>query len=541
MGALRRPRARRAHLHLDGRRLVSSRPLLQRRRRVCRPCAVPAKGAPARRVLEQLCRSTSRRRPRPGCGRPSRAAARIAGFGHRAYRMPDPRVPILREAAAAIARRPGREDLFAVWRGRRRSGDRVARARRASTSTSTSTARCCFHLLGADPPLVPLSLRRRPDGRHGRAGARGPGRHPPLPALEPLRRRPRAIAAVTEGIDVIGDRCRSRARRPTTAASRAWWRAIRAIAEIDGVEGRLVYRGYAIEDLVAHACFEEVTHLILFGELPATRPSRRVGRAKLRALASASRRGLRALARVPRPRPSAGPVPHDAHRRRVPHPGGGEHRARRPVAAAGAHPELDGGARRRRHPAPRRASTPSRRATTWGTPRTSSGRPWDACRSRRGRAPSTRASWSQAEHGLHAAALAALTVISTRADLGSAVLAGMGALSGARHGGANQLAFEMLAESRGAGRGAGVGPRRRSPAATDSRGSDTASTSARTPGDGPRAARATLCWWLEGMETLWDTYRALREEVEAALGPEGYLRQRGQHHRPALLPASGSR
>ncbi len=51
----------------------------------------------------------------------------------------------------------------------------------------------------------------------------------------------------------------------------------------------------------------------------------------------------------------------------------------------------------------------------------------------------------QAEHGLHAAAFAALVVISTGADLGSAVLAGMGALSGARHGGANQLAFEMMA------------------------------------------------------------------------------------------------
>jgi citrate synthase len=51
---------------------------------------------------------------------------------------------------------------------------------------------------------------------------------------------------------------------------------------------------------------------------------------------------------------------------------------------------------------------------------------------------------AQAEHGLHAAALAALTTISTGADLGSAVLAGMGALSGKKHGGANQDAFEMI-------------------------------------------------------------------------------------------------
>jgi citrate synthase len=41
-----------------------------------------------------------------------------------------------------------------------------------------------------------------------------------------------------------------------------------AISEIDGRAGRLLYRGYPIEDLVGRASFEEVTHLILFGEMP---------------------------------------------------------------------------------------------------------------------------------------------------------------------------------------------------------------------------------------------------------------------------------
>jgi 2-methylcitrate synthase len=41
-----------------------------------------------------------------------------------------------------------------------------------------------------------------------------------------------------------------------------------AIASV-GREGRgLEYRGYGIEDLAAHACFEEVAHLLLHGELP---------------------------------------------------------------------------------------------------------------------------------------------------------------------------------------------------------------------------------------------------------------------------------
>ncbi len=47
----------------------------------------------------------------------------------------------------------------------------------------------------------------------------------------------------------------------------------------------------------------------------------------------------------------------------------------------------------------------------------------------------------QAEHGFQAAALAALTTISTGADLGSAVLAGMGSLSGRMQGGAITAAF----------------------------------------------------------------------------------------------------
>ncbi|MBN2561723.1 MAG: citrate synthase/methylcitrate synthase [Phycisphaerae bacterium] len=40
------------------------------------------------------------------------------------------------------------------------------------------------------------------------------------------------------------------------------------IGHVDGEEGKLILRGYSIEDLCAHASFEEVAHLLLFGELP---------------------------------------------------------------------------------------------------------------------------------------------------------------------------------------------------------------------------------------------------------------------------------
>src|ERR1051325_1423825 len=41
------------------------------------------------------------------------------------------------------------------------------------------------------------------------------------------------------------------------------------ICLVDGVEGRLIYQGYDIHDLVAHAGFEEVAYLLWHGELPA--------------------------------------------------------------------------------------------------------------------------------------------------------------------------------------------------------------------------------------------------------------------------------
>src|ERR671934_2037913 len=41
-----------------------------------------------------------------------------------------------------------------------------------------------------------------------------------------------------------------------------------AICTIDGQAGRLIYRGYTIEDLAAHATFEETIYLLWEGELP---------------------------------------------------------------------------------------------------------------------------------------------------------------------------------------------------------------------------------------------------------------------------------
>ncbi|MBV9599984.1 MAG: citrate synthase, partial [Chloroflexi bacterium] len=41
-----------------------------------------------------------------------------------------------------------------------------------------------------------------------------------------------------------------------------------AICTIDGIAGKLIYRGYTIEDLAAHTTFDEVVYLLWEGELP---------------------------------------------------------------------------------------------------------------------------------------------------------------------------------------------------------------------------------------------------------------------------------
>ena len=45
------------------------------------------------------------------------------------------------------------------------------------------------------------------------------------------------------------------------------------ICFIDGHKGRLIYRGYDVDDLVAHSTFEEVTFLLWQGRLPSRKES----------------------------------------------------------------------------------------------------------------------------------------------------------------------------------------------------------------------------------------------------------------------------
>src|ERR1700730_6311066 len=60
------------------------------------------------------------------------------------------------------------------------------------------------------------------------------------------------------------------------------------ICFIDGRKGRLIYRGYDVDDLVAHSTFEEVTFLLWQGRLP----SRKELDVHMKALAATANRKL---------------------------------------------------------------------------------------------------------------------------------------------------------------------------------------------------------------------------------------------------------
>jgi citrate synthase len=290
------------------------------------------------------------------------------------------------------------------------------------------------------------------------------------------------------------------------------------ISEIDGTNGRLLYRGYPIEDLVGNAGFEEVTYLILNGEMP-TVEQLVAWKAELLRWRQPPKPALDALAKVPeRAHPLA------------------QFRTMMTVAACHIpepeNTELDAQWRRRARILSWTAALAACaiRHLEGAEPvpaRDDLGYAANFLLQATGREPSAEevAAFEaslvvQAEHGLHAAAFAALVVISTGADLGSAVLAGMGALSGARHGGANQLAFEMLA--------AFEGPDEARAWAREALG-----RGHRFPGFGHRVYKcpdprvralephAKRLLAATGKLRLWSNYLALREEVEGALGERG--------------------
>ncbi len=290
------------------------------------------------------------------------------------------------------------------------------------------------------------------------------------------------------------------------------------ISRIDGQGGRLWYRGYRVEELCECADFEEVAYLILHGELPTV------------AEYSAWTDELLAWRELP---PEALSVlltlPIEAHPLM-------KYRTMLSVAAClipeGENSRIDAQWKR---PARILSWTAGLAAAAI---RHMNGKPpvpaddklgfaqnflWQAL----GKLPSEDQQRAfevsliaQAEHGLHAAALASLIVISTGADLGSAVLAGMGALSGQLHGGANQHAFELFQS---------IKDRVDIPKWTK----DKINQNYRFPGFGHRVYKTVdprvkiLEPWAKKLlkasdrTDLWEVFQTMKHEIEVSLGSKG--------------------
>jgi citrate synthase len=218
-----------------------------------------------------------------------------------------------------------------------------------------------------------------------------------------------------------------------------------SLSEIDGDSGRLIYRGYDIEDLAREASYEEVLHLLWNGELPtadqltafseAMAKERAVTDGVIETLASladdeeapmaALRTGVSLLSAA-EPEPKADVENMDAARRE----------GRRIVAQI---------------PTLLAAYDRLRRGEEPVAPRTDLSLAGNFLYMLTGEEPTDLAEETfdmaltlHADHGLNASTFTAMVIASTQADLYSAVTGGVGALSGPLHGGANQNVMEVL-------------------------------------------------------------------------------------------------
>jgi len=216
------------------------------------------------------------------------------------------------------------------------------------------------------------------------------------------------------------------------------------ICFIDGVAGRLVYRGYEIADLVEHASFEETAFLLWESRLP-NRSELAQLKSQLSSNASPPPHTMAILKTLP-----AETEPMDALRTAVSSLSGGDPdltsndpaaNRRKAVRITAQIPALVAGFHRLRNgQKPVKPDGGLSLAAnflymlTGKKPHETLGRVLDA------------ALVLHAEHGFNASTFAARVTAATLADMHAAVTAAIAALKGPLHGGANQEVMELLLE-----------------------------------------------------------------------------------------------
>jgi citrate synthase len=114
----------------------------------------PRLGGASERVIAQLLPLADEEQARAWTREACARGEPIAGFGHRLYRMDDPRAAVLRREASLLARSLGREQLFAVARAVEEEASRQLAGKGVHLNINFYAA-VLFHLLGAEAELAP--------------------------------------------------------------------------------------------------------------------------------------------------------------------------------------------------------------------------------------------------------------------------------------------------------------------------------------------------------------------------------------------------
>ena len=220
-----------------------------------------------------------------------------------------------------------------------------------------------------------------------------------------------------------------------------------ALSDIDGDAGRLVYRGYDIEDLAEQSSYEEVLYLLWYGHLPA-RDELAEFEASMAAERAIDDRAVEAIRLLV----DAGEEPMAALRTAVSllsafeterdaDPSDIEAARRKARRITAAMPTVLAAFERLRNGAEPIAPDENLGHAANFLYMLTGEEPGDVAAETFDMALTL-----HADHGLNASTFTAMTVASTLADMYASVTAGIGALSGPLHGGANQDVMEMLVE-----------------------------------------------------------------------------------------------
>jgi citrate synthase len=233
------------------------------------------------------------------------------------------------------------------------------------------------------------------------------------------------------------------------------------IGLVDGEQGRLFYRGYAIEDLVAKKSFDEVAHLLLFGNFP---NAEELGRFQRR-LVEFQRLPERVLGLVSAMPPHLHPMevlqaavaalgelrPGALRVRREADPSGTKRSVVEPrelletdtLRVLGAIPSIVAARHRLEQklpvlePSPDRSYLENFLTMFSGQPPSADVHVFGVCE------------MLQMEHGFNASTFTARTVASTLAPVHTSISSAIGALCGILHGGADEAAFVMARDGVG--------------------------------------------------------------------------------------------